>query len=240
MKTQETRKDQSQHNALDAPETAAIQAKSFSPPSFQLKSSPVVAGAESEGAEEQSETVQKVAAAGPDFADADPNAGGGNAGGAGGAGGNGLPNDLRGGIESLSGLDMSDVKVNYNSDKPKQLNALAYAQGSDIHIGPGQEQHLPHEAWHVAQQKQGRVQPTTMMKGATPVNDDKGLEHEADVMGAKAANLGKSGQGPAQRKAAVPGAAQLKHAYPGGTAMQLKEDGAAVQFAGVDVGILGQ
>jgi hypothetical protein len=25
---------------------------------------------------------------------------------------------------------------------------------------PGQEQHLPHEAWHVVQQKQGRVKPT--------------------------------------------------------------------------------
>ena len=30
-------------------------------------------------------------------------------------------------------------------------DALAYAQGSDIHLAPGQEQHLPHEAWHVVQ-----------------------------------------------------------------------------------------
>lgn len=37
-----------------------------------------------------------------------------------------------------------------------------YSQGTDIHIGPGQEKHLPHEAWHVVQQKQGRVKPTEM------------------------------------------------------------------------------
>jgi Tfp pilus assembly protein FimT len=97
----------------------------------------------------------------------------------------GLPDNLKSGIENLGGYDMSDVKVHYNSAKPAQLQALAYAQGSDIHVGPGQEKHLPHEAWHVVQQKQGRVQATTQMKGNVQVNDDKGLEQEADVMGAK-------------------------------------------------------
>ncbi len=97
----------------------------------------------------------------------------------------GLPNQLKSGIESLSGMSMDGVKVHYNSDKPAQLNAHAYAQGTDIHVAPGQEQHLPHEAWHVVQQAQGRVQATTQMQG-TSVNDDAGLESEADVMGAKA------------------------------------------------------
>lgn len=98
----------------------------------------------------------------------------------------GMPDSLKSGIENLSGMDMSDVKVHYNSSQPAQLNALAYAQGNDIHIGAGQEKHLPHEAWHVVQQRQGRVQPTMQMKEGVPVNDDPGLEHEADVMGAKA------------------------------------------------------
>ncbi|TPG40836.1 DUF4157 domain-containing protein [Flavobacterium pectinovorum] len=98
----------------------------------------------------------------------------------------GLPNNLKSGIENLSGHSMDDVKVHYNSDKPAQLNAHAYAQGTDIHIASGQEKHLPHEAWHVIQQKQGRVKPTLQMKGKVNVNDDKGLENEADVMGAKA------------------------------------------------------
>ncbi|GGC76619.1 eCIS core domain-containing protein [Undibacterium terreum] len=98
----------------------------------------------------------------------------------------GLPNQLKTGIESLSGMSMDHVKVHYNSNNPAQLNAHAYAQGSEIHVAPGQEQHLPHEAWHVVQQAQGRVRPTMQMKTGIPVNDDVGLEAEADVMGAKA------------------------------------------------------
>lgn len=102
----------------------------------------------------------------------------------------GLPGELKAGVENLSGLSMGHVKVHYNSAQPAQLNALAYAQGSDIHVAPGQEQHLPHEAWHVVQQAQGRVQPTMQMQGAVPVNDDGALESEADAMGARAQSLG--------------------------------------------------
>ncbi|MES2443199.1 MAG: DUF4157 domain-containing protein [Pseudomonadota bacterium] len=115
----------------------------------------------------------------------------------------GLPDGLKAGIESLSGMAMDDVRVHRNSSAPSQLQAHAYAQGTDIHLAPGQDHHLPHEAWHVVQQKQGRVKATLQMKG-TAVNDDAGLEHEADVMGAKAMNAA-----PAQRAAtlALPAAA---------------------------------
>ena len=102
----------------------------------------------------------------------------------------GLPGHLKMGIENLSGYSMDDVKVHYNSSKPAQLQAHAYAQGTDIHLGPGQEKHLPHEAWHVVQQKQGRVQPTIQYQGKIAVNDDAGLEKEADVMGHNALGLG--------------------------------------------------
>jgi hypothetical protein len=78
--------------------------------------------------------------------------------------------------------------VHYNSNKPAQLKAHAYAQGNDIHVAPGQERHLPHEAWHVVQQKQGRVKPTTQV-GNVSVNDNAGLEREADVMGDKAVQM---------------------------------------------------
>jgi hypothetical protein len=101
----------------------------------------------------------------------------------------GLPDKLKSGIENLSGHSMDDVKVHYNSSKPAQLNAHAYAQGSNIHIASGQEKHLPHEAWHVVQQKQGRVKPTKQLKQKVNINDDVGLEKEADVMGAKAMQL---------------------------------------------------
>lgn len=97
----------------------------------------------------------------------------------------GMPDNLKVGIENLSGFSMDDVRVHYNSSKPATVQALAYTQGTDIHIAPGQEKHLPHEAWHVAQQMAGRVSPTTNINGM-PVNDNAELEHEADVMGEKA------------------------------------------------------
>ena len=100
----------------------------------------------------------------------------------------GMPDNLKSGVESLSGIDMSDVQVHFNTSQPAQLNALAYAQGTDIHVGPGQDQHLPHEAWHVVQQKQGRVQATHQTKTGLAINYDKGLEKEADVMGRNANN----------------------------------------------------
>lgn len=111
----------------------------------------------------------------------------------------GMPDALKAGVESLSGHDLSDVRVHRDSDKPARLNAHAYAQGNEIHLGPGQARHLPHEAWHLVQQRQGRVKATTQVAGAA-VNDDPGLEHEADVMGARAASSG--------GLAAAPGAAR--------------------------------
>ena len=101
----------------------------------------------------------------------------------------GLPNQLKSGVEALSGMSMDHVRVHYDSPKPAQLNAHAYAQGSDIHVGPGQAHHLPHEAWHVVQQAQGRVRPTMQLQSGVPVNDDAGLEREADRMGARAMQM---------------------------------------------------
>ncbi len=101
----------------------------------------------------------------------------------------GMPDGLKAGIESLAGMSMDDVRVHYGSSQPAQMNALAYAQGADIHLAPGQSHHLPHEAWHVVQQAQGRVQPTMQLNEGVPVNDDAGLENEADVMGARAASV---------------------------------------------------
>ena len=81
---------------------------------------------------------------------------------------------------------MSDVKVNYNSNKPKQFDAHAYANGSEIEIAPGQEKHLPHEAWHVVQQKQNKVKPIEKTNYGKLINDEQILEDESDKMGSKA------------------------------------------------------
>lgn len=99
----------------------------------------------------------------------------------------GLPDNLKLAIENQSGYSMNDVKVHYNSALPAQLQAHAYAQGTDIHLATGQEKHLPHEVWHVVQQKQGRVNPTVQLQGVS-INDDAQLEKEAEDVGGKLAN----------------------------------------------------
>lgn len=125
----------------------------------------------------------------------------------------GLPDHLKAGVESLGGMSLDHVKVHYNSAQPAQLNALAYAQGSDIHVAPGQEKHLPHEAWHIVQQARGRVQPTMQMPGGVAVNDDRSLESEADAMGAQALAAGATAvqamQDPAAQRLEAGGTAQL-------------------------------
>ncbi len=96
----------------------------------------------------------------------------------------GIPDGMKAGFENLSGLSFDDVQVHYNSDKPAQLHAFAYTQGNQVHIAPGQEKHLGHELGHIVQQKEGRVQPTVQLQGIN-VNDDEGLEKEADEMSLK-------------------------------------------------------
>ncbi|EAY28050.1 eCIS core domain-containing protein [Microscilla marina] len=127
----------------------------------------------------------------------------------------GLPHQLQSNMENMGGVDLSDVKVHKNSDKPVQLNAHAYAQGSDIHLAPGQDKHLPHEAWHVVQQKQGRVQATTQMKnsdGKVGINDNQALEHEADVMGEKAKQGTQDVAKTGQTNSNTPSTVQMKNA----------------------------
>jgi len=95
--------------------------------------------------------------------------------------GSGLPDQLKSGIEALSGMSLDHVRVHYNSPRPAQLNALAYAQGSDIYLPPGQERHLPHEAWHVVQQAQGRVSPTARSHIGLST-DEEALKTERDLL----------------------------------------------------------
>ena len=100
----------------------------------------------------------------------------------------GIPDQLKSGMESVSGYSLDHVNVHYNSSKPATVQAHAYAQGSNIHIARGQEKHLPHELGHVVQQMRGDVKPTTTVNGMA-VNDNPRLEKEADVLGKKAMNL---------------------------------------------------
>ncbi len=106
-----------------------------------------------------------------------------------------LPGNVQAKMEGTLGHDFSNVNIHTNSSKAKDVGALAYTQGNDVHFAPGQfkpdtkqgQELIGHEFAHVVQQSQGRVQPTTQAKGM-PVNDDKGLEKEADDMGRKVVN----------------------------------------------------
>ena len=122
----------------------------------------------------------------------------------------GIPSDLQAGVESLSGMDLSDVRVHKGSAKPRGVGALAYTQGNEVHLGPGQDEHLAHELWHVVQQRQGRVRVTTQV-GGKGINDDDGLEREADAMGKRALQMRAS---PALQRRARREGAPPAHAAP--------------------------
>lgn len=113
-----------------------------------------------------------------------------------------LPARLRAGIERLSGVSMQGVRVHYRSSRPARLRAHAFTQGSDIHVAPGQERHLAHEAWHAAQQRRAAVR-ATHREQAVPVNESPALEREADLMGERAML---SGPGPAAASPVAPAA----------------------------------
>lgn len=92
------------------------------------------------------------------------------------------------------GADFSDVRVHPGSARAVELGALAFTQGSDIHVAPGQwapettkgQELLGHELGHVLQQRAGRVKATAQLKGVG-LNAELALEAEADAMGARAA-----------------------------------------------------
>ena len=102
------------------------------------------------------------------------------------SGATGLPPQLKSNVEAMSGFSLDSVRVHFGSSRPAQIHALAYTQGTQIHLGPGQDRHLAHEAWHVVQQAQGRVCAQRQMKSGVAVNEDRSLEHEADVMAERA------------------------------------------------------
>jgi hypothetical protein len=103
-------------------------------------------------------------------------------------GGSPLPERLLWALEHLSGHDLSGVRVHRDSALPARMGARAFAYGEDIHLSPGAEDALAHEAWHVVQQREGRVRPTGRL-GDVTLNDDPWLEREAEVMGRRAERL---------------------------------------------------
>lgn len=91
----------------------------------------------------------------------------------------GIPDRMKQDFENRSGLSFDDVRIHYNSGRPARFQSLAYTQGTNVYIAPGQEKHLGHELGHVLQQKQGMVCPAIRYENAL-LNNDPYLENQAD------------------------------------------------------------
>lgn len=120
----------------------------------------------------------------------------------------GIPAQMKAKFERSSGFSFDDVRVHYNSEKPAQLHAHAYTQGSEVFVASGQEKHLPHELGHVVQQKSNAVKPTGEI-GGMPLNDDEAMESGADKLAEVAENSEESDEEPAQAKAKDGGVVQM-------------------------------
>lgn len=106
-----------------------------------------------------------------------------------------LPSKLQSNMESSLGQDFSNVGIHTNSQKAVQMKARAFTQSEQIHFAPGEfnpgstsgQNLIGHEFTHIAQQRAGVVKPTKALKKGEMINDDRGLESEADNFGRKAA-----------------------------------------------------
>lgn len=89
---------------------------------------------------------------------------------------NGAGNNTSGntsGPRGFSSSDFSSVRQVQAIDAQRNMGlspqgAQAFVQGNDVHLlrdraALHNNGHLPHEAWHVVQQSQGRVKPTTQL-----------------------------------------------------------------------------
>lgn len=156
----------------------------FPPPAAVAQAAPLQRQAEEADAEEMQEMQLKAdgPAPRPDVPVAS-------------SGGSALPPAVQAKMEASFGTNFSNVRVHTGSEA-KQVGALAYTRGANIHFQPGQyDPHteggqalLGHELAHVVQQRAGRVQAPRQNKGGqAPINADPALEAEADALGAKAA-----------------------------------------------------
>jgi hypothetical protein len=105
-----------------------------------------------------------------------------------------LPDQLQQSLETSFNHDFSNVHIQKDSERARELQALAFTEGEAIHFAPGQfnpgssagKNLIGHEFAHVVQQRSGVVQPTAIMGKGIALNDDRGLEAEADALGKKA------------------------------------------------------
>jgi hypothetical protein len=124
-----------------------------------------------------------------------------------------LPPEVSAKMESTMDVDTSQINIKKDSEKAEAAGALAMAQGNEIHFAKGQydpnskqgQSLIGHEVKHFEQQSKGQVQATSSVNGM-PVNDNAGLEAEADRAGEQAAQAKADPNAVAQKKSASPSA----------------------------------
>lgn len=77
----------------------------------------------------------------------------------------GIPNKMKNQFEAYSGKPFDSVQAHYNSDKPKQMQALAYTQADHDYAASGQVRYPGHELGYIAQQRKGQVHATDLREG---------------------------------------------------------------------------
>jgi hypothetical protein len=99
---------------------------------------------------------------------------------------------MRARLEASLATDLSAVRVGEDPGVAA-IGARAHASGTEVLFAPGAYQPetadgqalIAHEVVHLVQQAERRVEPDATVAG-TPVNTDRGLEQEADQLGAQA------------------------------------------------------
>lgn len=109
----------------------------------------------------------------------------------------GIPGPVLAKMEHAFQTDFSAVRVHADSSHAESMGALAYARGNDIHFAPGKynpgtregQELLGHELAHVHENRKSPAGVTRWLKGGEPVNDNPGLERNADRLGRRAAQF---------------------------------------------------
>ncbi len=110
-----------------------------------------------------------------------------------------LPEEVQTKMENSFSQDFSNVNIHKDSSSAQDIHAKAYAQGNDIHFAPGEydpsskagHELIGHELTHVVQQKQGKVNSSTINRKSLAITQETEFEKEADEAG-KLASEGKN------------------------------------------------
>lgn len=96
-----------------------------------------------------------------------------------------IPVQLKTRTEDSTRVPFNYVRANYNSDKPAKLDTLAYTNGNQVGISPGQKRYSAYDLRNAMQQKLNAVRASVRYEGNEAINTDVELERQSDVSGVR-------------------------------------------------------